>query len=323
MSSRAPAGVVLVGLAALLPLALAGTRSPRYFEHLVVQMMLMGLYAMAWDLLNGYAGMFSFGHAAFFGAGAYGAGITIVRGGVTSAPLALAVGVAAAVLVGLVVGFLASRVGSVAVFLVTFASGEAFYLLALADPRGLTNGDNGLPGVLPTPLLGLDLADQTIFYYLALVALTLSHLTLAKVTRSQFGQVLQAIRENEVRVRFAGYHVEQYKTVAFAISAFFAGLAGVLTAFHERIASPESLGWPISGDAVLYAALGGTGTLLGPILGASLIILAREVWSWFFQSWLIFVGLTYIALVFFLPNGLYPLLFRERARKEGAHAHAL
>jgi branched-chain amino acid transport system permease protein len=306
----APLGLAVAALA--LPLLLARTGSPRYFEHIVVQMMLMGLYAMAWDLLNGYVGMFSFGHAAFFGAGAYGAAIVIVRGGIASAPLALGTGLAMAVVVGLVVGFLSSRVGSVAVFLVTFAAAEALYLLALADPRGLTNGDNGLPGVAPAPFLGIDFASQTTFYYVALVVVTLAYLALRGVTRSPFGQVLQGIRENEIRIRFGGYHVEQYKTVAFGISAFFAGLAGALTAFHERIASPETLAWPTSGDAVLYAALGGTGTLLGPLLGAILIILAREILSSIFQSWLIFVGLTYIALVFFLPNGLYPLLFQTR-----------
>jgi branched-chain amino acid transport system permease protein len=109
--------------------------------------------------------------------------------------------------------------------------------------------------------------------------------------------------------------VEQYKTVAFGVSALFAGLAGALTALHERIAAPEALGWLVSGDAVLYATLGGTGTLLGPVLGASLVILAREVLSDIFRSWLIFVGLTYIALVFFLPGGLYPLLFPMTSRR--------
>jgi branched-chain amino acid transport system permease protein len=94
----------------------------------------------------------------------------------------------------------------------------------------------------------------------------------------------------------------------------FAGLAGALNAFHERIASPETLGWALSGDAVLYATLGGTGTLLGPVLGAAIVIAAREILSDFFRSWLIFVGVTYIALVFFLPNGLHPLLFPERRR---------
>jgi branched-chain amino acid transport system permease protein len=289
------AGVLLVVLAAVIPPGLEGTRYEAYVQHVVVQMMLMGLYAMAWDFLNGYVGLFSFGHAAFFGAGAYTAAILTVRGGVVSTPALLAAALAVALVVGLAVGALAARVGSVAVFLVTFAAAETLYLVVLSDPGGLTH-----------PIT---------FYYAALAAVALSYLALRGITRTQFGQVLVGIRENELRVRFAGYRVEQYKTVAFGVSALFAGLAGALTALHERIAAPEALGWLVSGDAVLYATLGGTGTLLGPVLGASLVILAREVLSDIFRSWLIFVGLTYIALVFFLPGGLYPLLFPMTSRR--------
>ncbi|HEX9821074.1 MAG TPA: branched-chain amino acid ABC transporter permease [Methylomirabilota bacterium] len=310
MTARAlVVATALLGGALALPWVLAGTRYESYVQHVVVQMMLMGLYAMAWDFLNGYVGLFSFGHAAFFGTGAYTAAILVARGGLTSAPVVLVAALAAAVVVGLVVGFLASRVGSVAIFLVTFACAEALYLIVLSDPRGVTNGDNGLPGVTPGPLLGLDLGDGRTFYYLALAVVVLSYLVLRRVTLSQFGQVLLGIRENEVRVRFAGYHVEQYKTAAFAVSALFAGLAGALTAFHERIASPESMGWLVSGEAVLFTTLGGTGTLLGPVLGAAIVVAAREVLSDFFRSWLIFVGATYIVLVFFLPSGLYPVIF--------------
>jgi len=233
---------------------------------------------------------------------------------VKSAPLVLAAALAGSALVSVVVGFLSARVGSVAIFLVTFACAEALYLLVLTDPRGITNGDNGLAGVVPAPLAGVDLTRQRTFYYVALAALVAGYLALVAITRSQFGQVLLGIRENEVRVRFAGYRVEQYKTAAVAVSAFFAGLAGALTALHERIASPETLGWAVSGDAVLYATLGGTGTLLGPVLGAGIVIVAREVLSDLFRSWLIFVGATYIALVVFLPGGLFPALFPERRR---------
>ena len=307
-------GAALIVVVAVLPPLLSGVRAANYIEHMIASAMLLGLYAMAWDFLNGYVGIFSFGHAAFFGVGAYTTGILIVRGGITSAPVVLAAAVVAAAVVGLAVGYLSARVGSVAVFLVTFACAEALYLVVLTDPRGITNGDNGLPGVVPAPFLGLELGRQVVFYYVTLAAVVASYLVLLMITRSQFGEVLLGIRENEVRVRFAGYHVEQYKTVAMAISATFAGLAGALTAIHERIASPENFSWPLSGDAVLYATLGGTGTLIGPFLGAGLVILAREVLSDLVRSWLIFVGITYILLVFFLPDGLYPLLFRHRRR---------
>jgi branched-chain amino acid transport system permease protein len=304
-------------LALLLPALLAGTRYATYVEHVVVQMLLLGLYAMAWDFLNGYVGLFSFGHAAFFGVGAYTVAILVARAGLTSAPAVIALALLAATATGLAVGFLAARVGSVAVFLVTFACAEALFLLVLADPRGLTAGDNGLSGVLPAPFLGLHFNDQVSFYYLALAALLVTYRALVAVTRTRFGQVLQAIRENEVRVRFAGYHVEQYKTAAFGISGLVAGLAGALNAMHERVAAPESLGWAVSGDAVLYATLGGSGTLFGPVLGAALVILARELLSDYFRSWLIFVGVVYVALIFFLPSGLYPLLARGGRRRRG------
>ena len=301
--------LIAIGLA--LPAALARTAYANYAEHVAVQMMLLGLYSMSWDFLNGYVGLFSFGHAAFFGTGAYASAIVIVHGGITSVPAVFAVALASAAALGGIVGFLSSRVGRVAVFLVTFACAEVIYLVVHADPRGLTNGDNGVPGVVARPFLGLDLTGRLSFYYTSLAILALSYIVLRRITRSQFGEVLLAIRDNETRVRFSGYRVDEYKTAAFVVSAVFAGLAGALTAFHERIASPEACAWPVSGDAVLYAILGGSGTLIGPIVGAMTIVLAREVMSDLLRSWLIVVGIIYIALVFFLPSGIAPLLLQS------------
>ncbi len=301
--------LILVGAA--LPAAVARTPYANYAEHVAVQMMLLGLYSMSWDFLNGYVGLFSFGHAAFFGTGAYGAAIAIVHGGVTSIPMVFAIALTSAAVVGGIVGFLSSRVGRVAVFLVTFACAEVIYLAVHADPRGWTNGDNGVPGVVARPFLGVDLAGRLSFYYTALAISVVSYVVLSRITRSQFGDVLLAIRDNETRARFSGYRVDQYKTAAFVVSALFAGLAGALTAFHERIASPEACAWPVSGDAVLYAILGGSGTLIGPIVGAITIVLAREVTSDLVQSWLIVIGFIYIGLVFFLPAGIVPLLLQS------------
>lgn len=306
-------GIGLIGAIVLLPLVVQAFHFGPYVVYVVCQIMLFGLYAMAWDFLFGYTGMFSFGHAAFFGSGAYVAGILVAHLGVTSVPLALAGAVAAALVMGLAVGFFSARVGSVAVFLVTFAAAEALRLMVEADPTGITGGDNGLIGIWPGKLFGVvDLANQRNFYYFVLFLVVLSFFVLKALTRSQFGQVLLGIRENETRLRFAGYHVEHYKTVAFGISAVFAGLAGALMAFQTRIAAPGFLDWTLSGDALLYATLGGTGTLVGPVLGAAVAVVAREILSNYFNSWLIFVGCTYIVLVFFLPSGLYPLLFRTR-----------
>jgi ABC-type branched-subunit amino acid transport system permease subunit len=146
------------------------------------------------------------------------------------------------------------------------------------------------------------------------VIVTGMYLALRALMRSHFGRVILAIRDSEVRVRFAGYSVAQYKVAAFVVAGIYAGVAGVLTTFHERIASPEQLSWAVSAEAVLYTTLGGTGTLFGPLLGASLVILARELLSDYLQSWLVFVALTYLVLIFFLPAGLYPLVFGRANR---------
>jgi branched-chain amino acid transport system permease protein len=315
LRARTVAAVLIVAALAL-PAIVWNTPYRTYALHVAVQILAMGLYAMAWDLLNGYVGLFSFGHAAFFGIGAYVCGMAIVHGNIQSAPAAVGAAMIAATLAGGIVGFLAARVGRVAVFLVTFACAETMYLVALADPRGLTGGDNGLPGLVPARMLGLDLTTPATFYYVTLAIVALSYVALRAVVRSRFGRVLVAIRENERRARFAGFEIERYKMIAFAISACFAGIAGAVTALHQRLASPEMLTWAVSGDAVLYATLGGTGTLAGPILGAGLILVAREILSDVLRSWLIVVGCLYVALVVFLPSGIYPLVFRREPGAE-------
>lgn len=321
MTPRKLIPILLLILALAFPLLLRGTAYESYALHVAVQMMLLGVLAMTWDFTFGYLGMFSFGHAAFFGTGAYVGGMLVVHAEFTSGLAVTLVAVAAASFIGAIIGYLSARVGSVAVFLVTFACGEALFLAVLSNPLGLTNGDNGLLGVVPDSLLGIDLHNETQFYYLGLAVLIGSYLTLRYTINSAFGLVMMSIRENETRVRFAGYDVRLYKTAAFAIAGAFGGLAGTLTTFHERIASPEQLSWYSSAEAVLYATLGGIGTLFGPVLGASVVILAREVLSDHLDSWLIFVGLTYLLLVFFLPSGIQPLFAGKHQPKSRLRAN--
>jgi len=136
---------------------------------------------------------------------------------------------------------------------------------------------------------------------------------------SPLGEVFIAIRENPQRVRFLGYRVRQFRIVAFMIAGTFASLAGALTALHERSVAPEMFSWFLSGDAVLFTVLGGPGSLIGPILGSSIVILCQEILSDIFHNWLVFLGLSYIALVMFLPKGLFPMLekcFGARKRIE-------
>ena len=277
------------------------------------QLLVTILFALSLDLVLGYAGIITLGHAAFFGAGAYTVGMLAMHLGWTEPLTGLLAAALVAGLVGLLSGWVLLRTHGLTLLMLTLCT---MVLLEQAANMfsGLTGGFDGMPGLAFKPILGLFEFDVLYFrsqYFYALAVLFLGFLLVRALVYSSFGRSLTGIRENLLRMHAVGAPVRSRQVVVYAISA---ALAGVLTAFHERIASPEVLGWPISGDAVLYATLGGSGTLLGPLLGAIIVIVAREVLSDVFRSWLILIGATYIALVFFLPSGLYPLLFRARER---------
>ncbi len=302
----------------LLPAIFQVTAFADYLTYIVVRMMILGLYAMSYDLLLGYTGIFSYGHATFIGCGAYAVAILMVRTGLhiqdalPGMVLALAVGL----FMGWIMGFLCSRVGQVAVFLVSFAFTESIQLLVMSDPLRITNAEDGISGIPRETFLGfLNIKPELNFYYFVLILLALSYLALLTITRKPMGDVFTAIRENPVRVRFLGYRIRHYRIAAFMISGFFAALAGALTALHEKAVAPEMLGWFVSGDAVLFVVLGGPGTLIGPFLGASIVVIFQEILSDFFKNWVVFLGISYIALIMFLPKGLFPLIDRIRSRQ--------
>ena len=304
-------GILLLIGAVALPLLCELSSQAGYLQYTAVRMMILGLYAMSFDLLFGFTGIFSFGHAAAFGASAYITAILFTRCQIHDPLLAILGGVLLAVPVSALIGYLSSRVGNVAVFLVTFASTEVMQLIATSNPWGLTNGENGIAGVQRTAVLGLiSLKPEIQFYYFTLILLVLSYVGLRQIVQSPLGDVFQGIRGNSERIRFLGYNVEQYKVASFAISGIFAGLAGSLNALHEGTVAPEVLSWFLSGDAVLFTVLGGPGTLVGPIFGAAIIVAVQEVLSDFLREWLVFVGLSYVVLILFLPKGLIPVLKR-------------
>jgi branched-chain amino acid transport system permease protein len=304
-------GTFLLLGAAILPLLFELSSQASYLQYTAVRMMILGLYAMSFDLLFGFTGIFSFGHAAAFGASAYASAILFTRFHITDPLLVILGGLVLAVIVSAFIGYLSSRVGNVAVFLVTFASTEVMQLIAFSNPAGLTNGENGIAGVKRTALLGLiSLKPELNFYYFTLLILALCYMILRKTVQSPLGDVFQGIRGNTERVRFLGYNVEQYKIVSFAISGLFAGVAGSLNALLEGTVAPEVLSWFLSGDAVLFTVLGGPGTLIGPIFGAAIIVLVQEVLSDFVREWLVFVGISYVVLILFLPKGLFPMFLK-------------
>jgi branched-chain amino acid transport system permease protein len=227
------------------------------------------LLAIALDLLIGFTGLLSFGHAAFWGTAAYTTGLVAIHAG-GPFPVAVLAGAAVAGLLAVPVGYLSVKRTGIYFAMVTLAFAQMVYFIA-NQWRSVTGGENGLQGV-PRELFGLDLSDPFYFYYAALPLALLGLLAAWRIVRSPFGRVLVAIRDNPARARALGYPVQRYKLLAFVLSATLAGLAGGLHAVGHGFASLQDVHWTTSGKAVLMVVLGGIGTLWGPALGATLVV---------------------------------------------------
>jgi branched-chain amino acid transport system permease protein len=261
------------------------------------------LFAVSLDLLLGYVGLLSFGHAAFWGSAAYTSGLVALH---TGAPFPVAVlaggGVAAALAVP--IGYLSVRRTGIYFAMVTLAFAQLVYFVA-NQWRDLTGGENGLQAV-PRELFGADLSDPFYFYYAGLPVVLLGLAVAWRVVRSPFGRVLTAIRDNPARARALGYPVERYKLLAFVLSAMLAGLAGGLFAVDHGFVSLQEVYWPTSGKAVMMVVLGGIGTLWGPMLGALLVVQLEDYLATSgFDGIGIVTGSVFILVVLLFRRGLW------------------
>lgn len=293
---------VMVALLAVAPLVL-----PPFWRHFLTEMLIWGLLAMSSDILIGYTGMVSFGHSAFFGLGVYGAAAALLLVKPPNLFLALAFGLSAAALVALFVAYFSTRLRDIYFAITTLIFSQIFYVIIFTW-TSVTGGENGLtftrPGLGIPGLYVVRFTPNTMHWFV-LAVVAGSYLVLRRITRSPFGMVLQSIRENEARTRAIGYHVEHYKIIAVMLSGLFAGLAGVLYAVQNEFAAADFVFFLVSGETVIYNVMGGIGTLVGPILGAAVFLLLREALSRFFtEYYLIPVGIIFIAMVIFMPQGL-------------------
>jgi branched-chain amino acid transport system permease protein len=261
---------------------------------------------MSFDLLIGYTGMASLGHAAYFGIAAYATGLLALKLG-WNVWLALPASLLIAALTAAMFGLLALRTRGSYFLMITLALSQVLWGIAFGW-RALTGGDDGLPGV-PRPAAGLPLsfADGTSFYYLTLVVTALGMLVFWLLVRSAFGAALVGIRESERRMQVLGYNTWLYKYGAFVISGALAGLAGSLFAYYNGFVSPAYLSVVLSASALIMVILGGAGTLFGPALGAALIVILENAVSAQTERWLTVLGLIYIGVTFFAPAGLIGL----------------
>ena len=272
--------------------------------YLLAEILAWGLFALAFDLLYGYAGMLSLGQSVFFGVGAYAAALGLLHSGLGGgAALFLALGVTTLLSLGL--GTLLVRVRSHGFIVLTLALAVIFYLAAL-NLRGLTGGDDGLSVSVPlTPRWD---------YFVNLAAVVIVFGGARWLVRTPLGLALQLVRENPRRAASLGYGVGSLRLLAFTLSGLLSGLAGVLYLYTAQFVSPELLDWPTAANPLIWTLFGGAGTLSGPLLGTGILLLARE-WlsSWWSYGYPILVGILIILVVRFAPQGLWGLTKRWRS----------
>jgi branched-chain amino acid transport system permease protein len=278
------------------------------YTALATRVLVLGLAAMSLNFLLGFTGVLSFGHAAYFGLGAYGAGLTL-KFLALSTPLALVAGMLLGGLCGAILGLLIVRRRGVYFAMVTIAFGQVFYYIAF-QWSSLTGGDDGLRGFARQPidfgLFKLDiLTDANAFYYFVLFCFALAVGAMGFILRSPFGRTMIAIRENERRSRFLGIPVERHIWIAFTLSCFFMGFAGALY--------PRGLHYSQSGDFVMMAVMGGMRSFWGPLLGATVFVVLQDYLSSVTVNWMSFVGLLFVLVVLFFPRGLLGFFQRSKA----------
>ena len=281
--------------------------APPYFSSflltLLTQTLIYAILAMSLDIILGYTGLSSLGHAAYLGLGAYSVGILTTRYG-AGFWTTLVVGVVLATLVAAIFGLVALRASGVYFLMITLALGMVVWGLAHRWVS-LTQGDNGISSV-PRPQLGLpwSFANAVPFYYLALVGFVLALAFLRLVVTSPFGQTLEGIRESESRMRTLGYNVWLHKYIGFALAGGVGGFAGVLWAYYNGFVSPADVELATSVEILLMVALGGRGTLVGPALGAAVIVFLKNLVSVWTHRWLLILGSVYIGTIVYAPDGI-------------------
>jgi branched-chain amino acid transport system permease protein len=295
----------LVVLAALLILPFLLTDYPR---ALVSEIFIFAIFAMSLDLLIGFTGLLSVGHAAFFGLGAYAVAILGAQFGI-GAWTGVATGVVTAGCAAALIGFFCVRTGGIPFLMLTLALSQLVYVVALKW-RDVTGGSDGIAIADKPSFFGFDLSNSLVMYFMTLSFFVLAYLGLRRLLNAPLGHAFVGIRENEQRMMAIGYPTRTYKLLAFTIAGAVAGLAGGLYAIYNGFISSDAVYWTASGDILIMTMLGGAGTLIGPSVGAAIFLLMKNVMSSYSEHWLSIVGITFICCVMFFPGGILGSLMK-------------
>ncbi|MBV9580743.1 MAG: branched-chain amino acid ABC transporter permease [Chloroflexi bacterium] len=309
-----PAYLLLIPLLAIVPWAFASVFP--FGVSLATSILILSVFAMSLDLLLGYAGLPSFGHAAFLGLGAYAAAILSAHLDVSNLGIALVAAIGLASVGSVVLGMLALRTSGVYFLMLTLAFAQM--LSAVAQKwTNVTGGTNGLPGVKSPELFGSLVVGRGVpFYWLTLVLSIICFYLMYRLIHSPFGRTLIGIHQNEARMRAIGYNTRLYKLGAFWVAGVFASIAGVMYTFFNQFISPDDIGFTVSGTAVLMVLLGGEATLIGPILGTTVyVILQNFLSSMFTGHWQLIMGALFVVFVLFVRGGILGIWARVQARR--------
>lgn len=286
-----------------------------YFVNLGSQILIAAVFALSLNLLVGYGGLTSLGHAAYMGVSAYMSGWLFLKlqlGHAVAAPLA----VASATLMAALFGFIALRASGLGFLMITLALGQVLWGLAFRWVS-VTNGDNGLSGLTrPTPF-GLALDEAMPFYYFTLAGATLAAAAMAIYSASVLGAVLRGARDQPRRMTALGHHVWLVRYVTFVVAGFFAAVSGLLFVYYHKFIHPHALSLTASAEVLLMVIAGGSGTFAGPVIGAGIVVLLKNYASAYVERWTMLLGFVFLMIVLFMPEGLVPGLRRgwDRLRR--------
>jgi branched-chain amino acid transport system permease protein len=283
------------------------------FTALAANILIYGLFALGFNLVYGYLGLLSFGHAALFGTGAYFCGIAIVHLGLPWYA-AIALGIVGGLLMAAVIGVLAIRTRGIYFAMVTMALSQCVYYL-FYQAVDWTGGENGLRGINVHEIsvfgLKLDFINPLTRYYVIAAFVIAAFFVLSRILASPFGAVIEAVRENEARARASGYDVTATRLITFVLSGGFCGLAGALQALHLSIVPIEIMHYDTSGEVVMIALLGGMGTFFGPMIGAAAFLMLENLVSTWTVHWQLIVGGVFMICVLFFPAGIWGTLIKR------------
>jgi len=272
-----------------------------FWIHVAVEILILGLFAVSFNMIFGYMGQLSFGHAAYFGVGAYATGLLLVKTSVPL-PICLAVSMITAGIFALVIGYFCVRLTGIYFAILTMAFGQLMYYI-IFQWYSFTGGDDGLQGIVPPDWI----SSATAYYYFTLFIVAAALIVIWFITESPFGYTMRAIRENADRTRFIGINVRKYMLINFAVAGMFAGLAGGLLGPFNRSIAPDLCNWHQSGVPVFMTVIGGPASFFGPIIGSLIYTFLFAFVTGFTEYWPLTIGLVIIFVVLYMPGGVMGL----------------